>query len=53
MHLKSTDPMVSLKRATRLVNTKFKILHTTIQVETVDAESDSDSDVTYQCAIYH
>jgi len=32
-HLESTDPMVSLKKATRLINIKYKILQTTIQVE--------------------
>jgi len=60
VHLKSTNPMWSLKRATRMLNTKFKILHTTIQVEedkekgckTEDLEDDSDSE-TYQCNLYH
>ena len=50
VHLKSKNPMHSLKRATRLVNTKFKILHTTIQVEDV---RDSEDNKDYQCEIYH
>lgn len=41
--------MVSLKRATRLINTRFKILHTTIQVE----ELNEDIKKPYKCAIYH
>lgn len=41
--------MKSLKRATRLINTKFKILHTTIQVEEMDEEEEKP----YQCSIYH
>jgi solute carrier family 30 (zinc transporter), member 2 len=48
VHLKSTKPMHSLKRATRLLNTKFKILHTTIQVEEVE-----DDRRPYNCEIYH
>jgi len=41
--------MKSLKRATRLINVKFKILHTTIQVEEVEI----DESKPYNCAIYH
>jgi zinc transporter 2 len=48
VHLKSSKPMLSLKRATRLINTKFKILHTTIQVEDL-----KDIERTYNCEIYH
>jgi len=44
--------MRSLKRATRIINTKFKILHTTIQVEEVN-ENIEDDDSDYKCAIYH
>ena len=33
VHLKSNTPMISLKKATRMINAKYKILHTTIQVE--------------------
>ena len=47
-HLLSNDPMVSLKRATRLINVKYKILHTTIQVE--DAR---EVEVEFKCDIYH
>jgi len=32
-HIKSSTPMITLKKATRLLNTKYKILHTTIQIE--------------------
>ncbi len=32
-HIKSSTPMISLKKATRMINTKYKILRTTIQVE--------------------
>lgn len=32
-HIKTKTPMVALKKATRLINTKYKILQTTIQVE--------------------
>jgi len=32
-HIDSTNPMKSLKYATRIINRKYKILHTTIQVE--------------------
>lgn len=42
-HMKSTDPMFSLKRATRMLNTKYKILHTTIQTE------DSNTDIELDC----
>lgn len=35
--MKATDPMYALKRASRIVKTKYKILHSTIQVE--DPES--------------
>jgi len=34
--------MYSLKRATRMLNTKYKILHTTIQVED---SNDTDNDL--------
>jgi hypothetical protein len=40
--------MISLKKATRLVNTKYKILHTTIQVEHVN-----NSDVNFECESSH
>jgi Co/Zn/Cd efflux system component len=36
-HMKSTTPMISLKKATRMINTKYKILHTTIQVEHINS----------------
>lgn len=39
-HLKSVDPMVSLKKATRLMNIKYKILQTTIQVEKVGEDKE-------------
>ena len=32
-HIRSTNPKLTLKKATRLINTKYKILHTTIQIE--------------------
>lgn len=48
VHLKSTNPMKSLKKATRLLNTKYRILHTTIQVEEVE-----DSIENYICDLYH
>ena len=48
VHIKSKTPMVSLKRATRLLNTKYKILHTTIQVEEMEEENDN-----YICELYH
>ncbi len=47
VHLKSRTPMVSLKKATRLMNTKYKILHTTIQVEHVN------SDIKFECETHH
>jgi hypothetical protein len=47
-HLKSTEPMISLKKATRLLNTKYKILHTTIQVE-----DDKDLSTNFECESYH
>jgi hypothetical protein len=46
-HIKSKTPMISLKKATRLVNTKYKILHTTIQVEATGGNQD------YQCETHH
>lgn len=52
--MKSTKPMKSLKRATRLINTKYKILHTTIQVEEyVENEDFDDDDNSFKCEIYH
>lgn len=55
VHIKSTDPMWSLKRATRMLNTKFKILHTTIQVEDdiEEKDIDSNSEKAYKCNLYH
>lgn len=47
VHLKSKDPNYSLKRATRLMNLKYKILHTTIQVEHTNDEED------FHCEVYH
>jgi len=35
-HIKSTTPMITLKKASRLINHKYKIFHTTIQVEQSD-----------------
>ena len=32
-HIETHTPMRTLKKATRLINTKYKILHTTIQIE--------------------
>lgn len=40
--------MVSLKRATRMLNTKYKILHTTIQVE-----DSNDTDIDFDCEPHH
>jgi len=42
-HLISSTPMVTLKKATRLLNTKYKILHTTIQIEHAEKSG------SYQC----
>ena len=39
--------MLTLKRATRMVNMKYKILHTTIQVE------DMESDIELDCESQH
>jgi hypothetical protein len=50
VHIRSTNPMKSLKRATRLVNTNFKILHTTIQVEDIEI---NEKNRPYKCAVYH
>jgi len=47
-HIKSDDPMVSLKRATRMLNTKYKILHTTIQVEDCN-----ETDIDFDCEPHH
>ena len=35
-HISSTTPMITLKKATRLLNSKYKIFHTTIQIEHAD-----------------
>ncbi len=40
--------MSSLKRVTRLLNTKYKILHTTIQVE-----DSNDKDIELDCVPHH
>jgi Co/Zn/Cd efflux system component len=37
-HIQTSSPMKTLKKATRLVNTKYKILHTTIQIENVEED---------------
>jgi cobalt-zinc-cadmium efflux system protein len=42
-HIKTTNPMVTLKKATRMLNTKFKILHTTIQTEYVTLNEHGDN----------
>jgi zinc transporter 2 len=42
-HITSSTPMITLKKATRLLNTKYKIFHTTIQIE------HSDISTKYQC----
>jgi Co/Zn/Cd efflux system component len=47
-HIKSRTPMISLKKATRMINTKYKILHTTIQVE----QSEND-DFNFICETGH
>jgi Co/Zn/Cd efflux system component len=47
-HIKSRTPMISLKKATRLMNTKYKILHTTIQVEHVNT-----TDIRFECVTHH
>lgn len=40
--------MLSLKRATRMLNTKYKILHTTLQVEDYH-----DYDIELNCDNHH
>jgi cobalt-zinc-cadmium efflux system protein len=47
-HIRSRTPMITLKKATRLVNTKYKILHTTIQVEHSDF-----TEVKFECDNEH
>lgn len=47
-HIRSKTPMVTLKKATRLVNTKYKILHTTIQVEHSGSEQ-----LNFICETHH
>jgi cation diffusion facilitator family transporter len=42
-HIRSTTPMITLKKATRLLNRKYKIFHTTIQIE------HSDNNTKYTC----
>jgi Co/Zn/Cd efflux system component len=48
-HIKSTTPMKTLKRASRMINTKYKILHTTIQIE----NSHHHEDERFDCETHH
>jgi len=51
--LKSNDPMISLKKATRLVNVKYKILHSTIQVEKDEQSYDELKRHRFKCNNHH
>jgi len=44
-HILSSSPMITLKKATRLMNSKYKIFHTTIQVEQSGARYQCTSDL--------
>ncbi len=48
-HLESTDPMVSLKKATRLINIRHKILHTTIQIEKIGDDYEEEKRHRFRC----
>jgi zinc transporter 2 len=48
-HLESTDPMVSLKKATRMINIKYKILQTTIQVERTGEDIEEKTRHNFKC----
>jgi hypothetical protein len=47
-HIKSPTPMKTLKRASRMINTKYKILHTTIQIEHTNYEDEG-----FDCETHH
>jgi hypothetical protein len=49
VHLISHDPMISLKKATRLLNIKYIILHTTIQVEKTGESEDERKRHNFTC----
>ena len=53
VHLESTDPMVSLKKATRMINIKYKILQTTIQVEKAGDDYKELSRHGFKCEIHN
>ena len=52
-HITSNDPMLSLKKATRLVNVKYKILHSTIQVERSDETYEEKKKHRFKCNNHH
>ena len=45
--------MLSLKKATRLVNVKYKILHSTIQVERSDETYEEKKRHRFKCNNHH